>query len=84
MSGHERPPFVGAIHDLFLDFRPVVPQLPAQDDHSPYSVQQAGASQSAVSVLVDSSGQARPPFEGAMQLMVLVLVPVPPQDTEQA
>ena len=74
----------GAMQDLFLDLRPVVPQLPAHDDHSPKSVQQAGASQATVSSLVDSSGQARPPFAGAMQLMLLVFVPVPPQDTEQA
>lgn len=83
-SGQDRPPSVGAMQVLFLDFRPVVPQLPAHADHSPKSVQQAGASHAEVSTLVDCSGQARPPLVGAMQFMVLVLVPVPPQDTEQA
>ena len=72
------------MQDLFLVLLPVVPQLPAQADHSPNSVQQAGASQVAVSVCVDSSGQANPPLVGAMQDLDLVLVPDPPQETEQA
>ena len=58
--------------------------LPTHDDHSPQSSQQAGASHERSSVFVDSSGQGKPPLLGAMQDLLLVLVPVPPQETEQA
>ena len=58
--------------------------LPTHDDHSPQSSQQAGASHERSSVFVDSSGQGKPPLLAAMQDLLLVLVPVPPQETEHA
>ena len=58
--------------------------LPTHEDHSPQSSQQAGASHERSSVFVDSSGHGKPPLLGAIQDLVLVLVPVPPQETEHA